>query len=480
MRRLIAYALSMLVMGASFGPIQTFAQSEGNDAPAAKTASPAPAKDKSTPRALYVEATAYAQSKFQEFAAKNLPFDQKLLEKTLQEQRDMAARYAVELGTRTDLAGEDFYYQGMLYSLADNDASTLDALRKYLAANTTASGDHAQAARYIVALRGARTDRIEEAESALAAYVAHEPQRPGERVTMEKAITVAYRKVKQFERATAHAEEAYKAAKLVQPMPNNPTARELALYTSGIALADLYSEMKRADEAIAVLDEIRRAALGGSSQRLYADATAKLAEILVENGRKPEAMKMIDDSITYVNKNVKDVNTQRTLLYGLGRKKRQLRIQGEVAPEITIAQWIDHEPLKISELRGQVVLLDFWATWCGPCIIAFPHLKTWYEKYKDKGLVIVGMTQYYGQGIGRPLKPAEELSFLQKFVKDHGLPYGIAVADTEDNMRNYGVTGIPTAVLIDRRGIVRFVDTGGDAGTAHEIADMLEKLIQEQ
>lgn len=483
MKRLIAYALSMMMVGASLGPTRALAQSgdasTAAPAPAAPAATPGPTPAKRTANALYLEASNYAPNKFKEFAEKNVPFDPKLLEQTLKEQREMAARYAAELGARTDLAGEDFYFLGMLYSLADDDAHTIEALKKYMAASPDAGGGHAQGARYIVALRGARMDRIEEAESAIAAYVAHEPQKPGERVTIEKAITAAYRKAKQLEPATRHALEAFKAAKLVQPMQNNPTARDLALYTSGIALADLYAETKKPNEAIAVLDEIRREALKGSSQRLYADTTAKLAEILIENGRKPEAMKMIDESIAYVNTNVKDANTKRNLLHNLGRKRRQLVIQGEVAPEITVAKWIDREPLKIAELRGQVVLLDFWATWCGPCIIAFPHLKAWYEKYKDKGLVIVGMTKFYGEGAGHPLKPAEELTFVQKFVKDHGLPYGIAVADTEENMRNYGVTGIPTAVLIDRRGIVRFVDTGGDAGTANEIARMLEKLIQE-
>jgi thiol-disulfide isomerase/thioredoxin len=477
MKRLIACALSMLLTGALPGPISAFAQQNGPAA--APAASPAPA-DKGTPKALYEEASNYAPNKFKEFQAQKVPFDPKLLEKTLKEQREMAARHASLLSTRAGLAGEDFYYLGMLYNLADNAEATLDALKKYMAASAETAGEKAQGARYIVAVRAARLDRLEEAESALAAYTSHAPQRPAERVAIEKELTKALRKARQHLRATPHAEEAFKAAKLVQPTATNPTARDFSLYTAGIALAELYSETKKTDAAVAVLEEIRSAALQTASQRLYADTTAKLAEILIENGRKPEALKMIDESITYVNKNVKDANIQRNLLHSLGRKKRQLQVQGEVAPEITIAQWIDQEPLKISDLRGRVVLLDFWATWCGPCIIAFPHLKSWYAKYKDKGLVIVGMTRYYGVAGGREVQPPEELSFVQKFKKQYGLPYGVAIAEGEDNMNKYGVTGIPTAVLIDRRGIVRMVDTGGDAGTAHEVAAMLEKLIQEQ
>jgi thiol-disulfide isomerase/thioredoxin len=477
----ISFVFVLLLTGAaSMRPAAVYAQAGNEVKTSAAITKTAPNAEGRAPSALFEEAANYAQNKFKEFADKKVPFDPKLLEKTLQEQREMAARYAAQIGARAALAGEDFYFMGMLHNMADNAEGALDALKKYLAADPNASGDKAQGARYIVAQRAARADRFEDAESALAAYATHEPQKASERVAIEKALAIAYRKAGQLDRATSHAEEAFQAAKLVKPLVSNPTARDFSLYTAGTLLADIYAEKKRTNEAIVVLEEIRGAALLSQSVRLYADTTAKLSEILIESGRKPEAMKMIDESIAFVSAKVKDAPTQRNLLYSLGRKKRQLRVQGEVAPEIAVVRWIDQQPLKISELRGRVVLLDFWATWCGPCVIAFPHLRAWYEKYKDKGLVIVGMTQYYGTAAGRAVTEPQEVAFVEKFKKEHALPYGIAIAANEDNMNNYGVTGIPTAVLIDRRGIVRFIDTGGDQGTAHEVAAMLEKLIQEQ
>ena len=90
--------------------------------------------------------------------------------------------------------------------------------------------------------------------------------------------------------------------------------------------------------------------------------------------------------------------------------------------EIIVKDWIDQQPTKLADLRGEVVLIDFWAPWCGPCRATFPRLRQWQEKYKAKGLVILGITDFEGQAEGKTLTPAQELDYLRDFKKKFSLP----------------------------------------------------------
>ena len=147
-------------------------------------------------------------------------------------------------------------------------------------------------------------------------------------------------------------------------------------------------------------------------------------------------------------------------------------------PRLVATQWIDQAPVKLSDLRGQVVLLDFWAPWCGPCRYTFPKLQRWHESYKDKGLVILGLTNYFGNIDGRRATPGEELAYLRTFKKQNRLPYGFVVADSSVNDMNYGVFSIPMSFLIDRRGNVRFIAMGASEQEITALGKMIEKVMR--
>lgn len=472
-RHPVALTLAFNICIASLVPASVFAQEGQNVQP---TATRTTAAQEATAAALYEEAAGYAPKKFQEFQQQKVPFDPKLLDKTLKEQKALAARNAAQLAGRAGLAGTDLYYLGMLYNMAENVDAAMGALKRFLSADQTAApGKFAQAARYILIQLAAGSGAMDEAEKALADYLRGEPQIPSERVTAERAMASAYRKAGKPERAAAHAEEAFKATRLVPQDAKNPTAQQHSIYTAGSTLVDIYLDAGKSAEAAGVLEEMRRLALSIPSGKLYVEATMRLAMVLITSGRKPDAIKMVDDSINHATTSVKNQKEQGVILSGLRSKRQHLRLQGEVAPEIAVDEWIEQTPLKLADLRGKVVLLDFWATWCGPCLASFPHLKTWHEKYKDRGFIILGLTKYFGEAEGREVTPAQELLFLRKFKKEHALPYGFAIAGTDANDESYSVSSLPTTVLIDRRGHIRHIEIGND----EEVAATIERLVNE-
>ena len=98
--------------------------------------------------------------------------------------------------------------------------------------------------------------------------------------------------------------------------------------------------------------------------------------------------------------------------------------------------------VRLSDFKGQVVLVDFWATWCIPCIEELPDLKALYDKHKDRGFTIVGISiDDMGKEVVGP------------FVKENQVPYPILLAGL-DPVEGFPVRGLPTAYLIDRRGFI--------------------------
>ena len=133
-----------------------------------------------------------------------------------------------------------------------------------------------------------------------------------------------------------------------------------------------------------------------------------------------------------------------------------------LAPDFTL-QTLDGHEITLSQLKGRVVLLDFWATWCGPCRESIPHLIQLYQDYHGNGLELVGMDLDKG-----------DVETVRRFVQSANIPYPIIVTP-DDVARSYKVSGIPATILIDKEGRIR----ERMAGFSSAIADKLTRKVAE-
>jgi cytochrome c biogenesis protein CcmG, thiol:disulfide interchange protein DsbE len=121
-------------------------------------------------------------------------------------------------------------------------------------------------------------------------------------------------------------------------------------------------------------------------------------------------------------------------------------LMGKPVPAITMKD-THGKTIAIQSLRGKVVILDFWATWCAPCVAASPTMEKLYEKYKNKGLVVLGSNI------------TDTPEAVSAYTQKHGYTYPFTLHN-DDIARKLGIIAIPVFVFIDKKGIVQRVDTG--------------------
>lgn len=130
---------------------------------------------------------------------------------------------------------------------------------------------------------------------------------------------------------------------------------------------------------------------------------------------------------------------------------------GQGAPEISATDWLNAPRLSLAKLRGKIAVVEFWATWCPPCRKTIPHLVELHKTYRDKGVVIIGLTD-------------EPKSKVEPFAGQMGMTYAVGCGSQSKGV--YGVRGIPHAFVVDVAGKVVWRGHPGGSG--------LEGAIEEQ
>jgi thiol-disulfide isomerase/thioredoxin len=155
------------------------------------------------------------------------------------------------------------------------------------------------------------------------------------------------------------------------------------------------------------------------------------------------------------------------------RAARAARI-GQVAPDVAVDTWLIGSPTTLADLRGQVVLLEFWAPWCRPCLRMFAPLQALHDAHAADGLAIVALTHPYSPSDAAADVRAAERDLIRTTVAGRGLTFRVGVMPDDRANQAYGANGVPTSVVIDRDGIVRYADTATESELQQVVRQYLE------
>lgn len=166
----------------------------------------------------------------------------------------------------------------------------------------------------------------------------------------------------------------------------------------------------------------------------------------------------------------------------ISRARTRQTIVGQPAPEIEFTTVYNAESISLQELRGKVVLIDFFANWCGPCKAAFPHMRDLYDELKSEGLEIVGVTGYQGSYSDGDLQVSDisqdrERELTVEFIKKYMINWPVGFSSKGESNPDYGVRGIPMVVLVDQQGIVREIYIGASMSVKENMEARVRELL---
>ncbi len=206
---------------------------------------------------------------------------------------------------------------------------------------------------------------------------------------------------------------------------------------------------------------------------LLVNAIYNEACVMAKKRQVADAIKSLDEAIQFGFDNLEQLDGDKD--FSAIRSDEKFKAWRETAPERITAQLkkkavehlAAHKPFdfdfaladpsgkthKLADLKGKIVLVDVWGTWCPPCRLEIPHLIEVHKKYREKGVEVVGLNYEGGT-------PEENVATVDAFVKDHGVTYPCLLGDdtTKDQIPDF--QGFPTILFLDRSGKVRLKHVG--------------------
>jgi thiol-disulfide isomerase/thioredoxin len=145
--------------------------------------------------------------------------------------------------------------------------------------------------------------------------------------------------------------------------------------------------------------------------------------------------------------------------------------EAATAPDLTTGEWINSEPLRLKDLRGRVVLIEFWTFGCYNCRNTLPFVKTWHDRYQDKGLTVIGVHS-------PEFDEERKVENLRREVASLGIRYPVVTDNDYQTWNAYKVEAWPAIFLLDKEGRIRWMHVG--EGDYDEAERLIEKLLAEK
>lgn len=140
--------------------------------------------------------------------------------------------------------------------------------------------------------------------------------------------------------------------------------------------------------------------------------------------------------------------------------------EGVVRAPSLLLEDVDGTSKSLGDYSGKVLLIHFWATWCVPCKDELPEIKTLWEKFKDKGFVVVAIAE-------------DSRKAVKPFIAKYGMGFPVLIDQYGGVMRDYGVRMLPTSYLVNRKGNIEGIAIGPRKWDSQEAVNLIQGLLAE-